>query len=155
MTLTDQEWIRRQAALEDNTYVSVGGLLSAVEELEQKKIGSSVNRSAFAQLVRLFRRERRITWEQFATELDVELGEVISIESSQPLSPAPRTIHKLAAMMKVPTEKLFVLSGLAQTRDVHLQEESLKFAARSQPLEELSRDEHAVLQEWVKYLCER
>ena len=153
--MTDRDWIMRQAALEDNCYVSTGGLLTAVEELQQKKIGSNVMRSAFAQLVKLFRRENRMSWEQFATKLDVELGEVIAIEGNEHLSPSPRTIHKLSAMMKVPTEKLFVLSGLAQSRDVQVQEESLKFAARSQPLEELSQDEHTVLQEWVKYLCEK
>ena len=32
---TDPEWLQRHAELEDNSYVSVGGLVSAVEELER------------------------------------------------------------------------------------------------------------------------
>jgi HTH-type transcriptional regulator, competence development regulator len=154
-TLSDQEWLLRQAALEDNCYVSSGGLVTAVEELQAKRMGANVMRSAFAQLVRLFRRERQMTQDQFAEDLDVELGEIVSLEGGDLIRPSPRTIHKLSEKMKVPSSKLFVLSGLAEARDTGIQDESLKFAARSQPLETLSAGEHQVLSEWVKYLCEK
>jgi HTH-type transcriptional regulator, competence development regulator len=154
-TLSDQEWLRQQAALENNCYVSVGGLVTAIEELQSKRVGSNVLKSAFGQLIRLFRRDHRMTPEQFAQDLDIELGELIAMEAADQLRPSARTIHKLSEKMKVPSGKLFVLSGLAEARDSHIQDESLKFAARSQPLQALTPDEHQILNEWVQYLCEK
>ena len=154
-TLSDQEWLRQQAALENNCYVSVGGLVTAVEELQSKRTPSNAQKSAFGQLVRLFRRDNQMTPEQFANDLDIELGELVAMESADPMRPSARTIHKLSSKMNIPSSNLFVLSGLAEAKDSHLQEESLKFAARSQPLQALTADEHHILNEWVKYLCER
>jgi transcriptional regulator with XRE-family HTH domain len=152
--LSDQEWLRQQAALEHNCYVSVGGLLTAIEEMQGKRVGSNVLKAAFGQLVRLFRRDHRMTPEQFAEDLDIDLAELIAMEAADQLRPSARSIHKLSEKMRVPSSKLFVLSGLADARDTHVQEESLKFAARSQPLQALTADEHQILNEWVKYLCE-
>ena len=154
-TLSDQEWLRHQAALENNCYVSAGGLVTAVEELQNKRASSNAQKSAFGQLIRLLRREHRMTPEQFAEDLDIELGELIAMEAADQMRPSARTIHKLSAKMRVPSSNLFVLSGLAEARDSHIQEECLKFAARSQPLQALTPDEHQVLNEWVKYLSER
>jgi transcriptional regulator with XRE-family HTH domain len=154
-TLSDQEWLRQQAALENNCYVSVGGLVTAIEEMQGKRVGSHVLKAAFGQLVRLFRRDHRMTPEQFAEDLDIDLAELIAMEAADQLRPSARSIHKLSEKMKVPSSKLFVLSGLADARDTHVQEESLKFAARSQPLQALTADEHQILNEWVKYLCEK
>jgi transcriptional regulator with XRE-family HTH domain len=153
-TLSDQEWLRQQAALENNCYVSVGGLVTAIEEMQGKRVGSNVLKAAFGQLVRLFRRDHRMTPEQFAEDLDIDLAELIAMEAADQLRPSARSIHKLSEKMRVPSSKLFVLSGLADARDTHVQEESLKFAARSQPLQALTADEHQILNEWVKYLCE-
>ena len=152
---TDPEWLERQAALEDNCYVSVGGLVSAVQELEQRSPAAELTRAAFVRLLQLARRERRLTVEQFAEELDVQLAELVGIETDEHYRPKPRTVSKLAKFLSVPPQKLFLLSGLTRARDEHFQEAALHFAARSQPTRELSPEEHAALEEYVKFLCER
>ena len=150
---TDREWLAKQAALEDNCFVSVGGLVSAVEELKQSR-GTGLTRQAFARLVELTRREHKLTWEQLSNKFDVDLAELIGI-ADEHFTPTPRTVTRIAQFMGVPAEKLLVLSGLARARDVQFQEEALRFAARSQPVEELSHEEHQALEEYVKFLCEQ
>jgi DNA-binding XRE family transcriptional regulator len=152
---SDREWLKGQAALEDNCFVSVGGLVLAVEDLEQQSQKVNAARHAFVSLLDLTRREHKLTWEQFSKKLDVDLAELIGIENDENYKPAPRTVTKIAQFIRVPAEKLFILSGLARARDIRFQEAALRFAARSQPVEELTSEEHDALKEYVKFLCER
>ena len=85
----------------------------------------------------------------------MDLAELIEIENDESCKPTPRTVSKIANFLRVPAEKLFVLSGLARAHDKQFQEAALRFAARSQPVEALSSEEHEALKEYVKFLCER
>jgi len=152
---TDPEWLKKQAALEDNCFVSVGGLVLAVEDLQQQAQRVNPARAAFVNLLNLTRRENKFTWEQFSQKLDVDLAELIGIENDENYKPTPRTVTKIAQFIHVPAEKLFILSGLARARDIQFEEAALRFAARSQPVEELTTEEHEALKEYVKFLCER
>lgn len=152
---SDPEWLEKQAALEDNCFVSVGGLVSSVEDLEQQSQQTSTSRAAFVNLLNLIRRKHKLTWEQFSQKLDVELAELIEIKIDEGYKPTPRTVTKIAHFLHVPAEKLFILSGLARAHDRQFQEAALRFAARSQPVKALSSEEHEALKEYVKFLCER
>jgi transcriptional regulator with XRE-family HTH domain len=152
---TDPEWLKKQAALEDNCFVSVGGLVLAVEDLEQQAQRVNAVHTAFVNLLNLTRREYKLTWEQFSQKVDVDLAELMGIESDENYKPTPRTVTKIAQFIHVPAEKLFILSGLARARDIQFEEAALRFAARSQPVKELTSEEHEALKEYVKFLCER
>jgi HTH-type transcriptional regulator, competence development regulator len=152
---TDPEWLKKQAALEDNCFVSVGGLVLAVEDLEQQAQRVNAVHTAFVNLLNLTRREYKLTWEQFSQKVDVDLAELMGIESDENYKPTPRTVTKIAQFIQVPAEKLFILSGLARARDIQFEEAALRFAARSQPVKELTSEEHEALKEYVKFLCER
>lgn len=152
---SDPEWLKKQATLEDNCFVSVGGLVSAVEDLEQHSQQATTSRAAFVNLLNLTRREHKLTWEQFSQKLDVDLAELIGIENDENYKPTPRTVTKIAHFLHVPAEKLFILSGLARAHDRQFQEAALRFAARSQPVKALSSEEHEALEDYVKFLCER
>jgi hypothetical protein len=56
------------------------------------------------------------------------------IETEEHHKPAIRTVHKIAAFLKVPEQKLMALAGLLQVKDVQFQNAALKFAARSAQL---------------------
>jgi HTH-type transcriptional regulator, competence development regulator len=152
---SDPAWLKKQAFLEDNCFVSVGGLVSAVEDLEQQTQQATASRTAFVNLLNLTRREHKLTWEQFSQKLDVDLAELIGIANDESYKPTPRTVTKIAHFLHVPAEKLFILSGLARVHDTQFQEAALRFAARSQPVKALSSEEHEALKEYVKFLCER
>lgn len=57
--------------------------------------------------------------------------------------------------MKVPERSLLKLSGAAVTRDEGFAEEAMRFAAKSDDMSKLSREEQRVLNEYVKYLTKQ
>lgn len=152
---TDKDWLLRKAAQEDGCFVSVGGLVDALERAEQPSGNVIPLRPAFVRFVQLARRERRLSLEGFAEKVDVDLVELLKIETEEHYKPAIRTVHKIAEFLKVPENKLMVLAGLLQVKDAQFQNAALKFAARSAPVEKLTREEHSDLEEIVKFLCER
>jgi DNA-binding XRE family transcriptional regulator len=151
---TDKVWLKRMAELEDGCVVSVGGL---VEALEQKEGAGNVipMKPAFVRFVELARRERSLSLEQFAEKIDVDLAELVKIETETNYKPAIRTVHKMAEFLKVPQKKLLALAGLLQMKDPEFQTAALKFAARSAPVEKLTKQEHSDLEDIVKLLCEQ
>ena len=151
---TDKDWLRKKAEQEDGCFVSVGGLVDALEQREQA--GNLIPmQHAFVRFVQLARRERRLSLEQFADKVDVDLVELLKIETEEHYKPAIRTVHKIAGFLKVPEQKLMALAGLLQVKDAQFQTAALKFAARSAPVEKLSKEEHSDLEEIVKFLCQR
>jgi hypothetical protein len=70
-------------------------------------------------------------------------------------TPGLRTVHQLAVALNLPVKKMMVLAGLLQIKDPHLQQASVRFAARSEPVGSVSPEEHAALEEYVKFLNER
>ena len=114
---------------------------------------------AFVRFVELARRERRLSLEQFAEKVDVDLVELLKIETEEHYKPAIRTVHKIAGFLKVPKQKVMALAGLLQVQDAQFQNAALRFAARSAPVEKLSKEEHSDFggdrKVLVKFLCER
>lgn len=153
----DINWLLAAANEEDNCIVSVGGLacrLRAEESKLEQEIPESTRRVAFAQLIELSRRKRRLTVEQLAEQADIDVSQLIEIEEGECISAEPRTVFRLAQVLNFPKERLMELSGLAKTRDRHLTEATVRFAARSEPVNILSAEEEEVLQEYVKVLVE-
>ena len=151
---TDKDWLRKKAEQEDGCFVSVGGLVDSLEQREQA--GNLIPmQHAFVRFVQLARRERRLSLEQFADKVDVDLVELLKIETEEHYKPAIRTVYKIAGFLKVPEQKLMALAGLLQVKDAQFQTAALKFAARSAPVEKLSKEEHSDLEEIVKFLCQR
>lgn len=148
----DASWLRKMAELEDGCLVSTGGL---VESIEQEPPRDRVPmKPAFLRFVELARRERSLSLEQFAEKADVDLVELLRMETEIDYTPAIRTFRNIANFLEVPQEKLLALAGLLQMKDTQFQTAALKFAARSATVERLSTQEHSDLEEIVKMLCE-
>lgn len=110
---------------------------------------------AFGSLIRLSRRRQRLSVEQLAEKVRIELGELLAIEQEHGYVPRPRTVHQLAMFLKLPEQKLMKLSGATITRDQQLQNEAVRFAAKSNSdLTKLSKQEEELLNDFVKYLSE-
>jgi transcriptional regulator with XRE-family HTH domain len=152
---TDKAWLLKKAEQEDGCFVSVGGLVDTLEQSEQPSGSVIPIRQAFMRFVQLARRDRRLSLEQFAEKVDVDLVELFKIETEEHYKPAIRTVHKIAEYLQIPEKKLLALAGLLQVKDAQFQTAALKFAARSAPVEKLTREEHSDLEEIVKFLCER
>lgn len=155
MTTSNREWLRRQVQAEDGTFVSVGGLVMAIEHLTADHARVRPLRQAFARLVQLKRRERALSLEEFAQRSDVDLGEVVGIETDDRYVPSGLSVHRIAAFLKLPERPLMALAGLLSVKDAQFQDASLRFAARSASIDELSNEERDALDAYVKFLCER
>lgn len=156
---TDRKWLERRAEQEDSHFISVGGLISTLDPTCQTEIASIPNvettKTAFIRLLQLARRERRLSLEKLAEKADVDLAELLKIETDESFTPGLRTVSQLASVLDLPAKKLMVLAGLLQVKDPHLQQASVRFAARSEPIGNVSPEEHAALEEYVKFLNER
>lgn len=126
----------------------------AIEHLTADQPTVRPLRHAFARLVQLKRRERVLSLEEFAQRADVDLGEVVGIETDDRYVPSGLSVHRIAVFLKLPERPLMALAGLLSVKDAQFQDASLRFAARSAPIDELSNEERDALDAYVKFLCE-
>lgn len=148
-----REWLAKMAEKEANGIISVGGLVSLAEKASKEQAVCATERSALSQLVQWQRRKLRLTIEALAKQADVDLEEVLTIESGDGALEA-RTIYKIAEALKLPATKLMTLAGLVTERDPSLGNAALRFAACSAPIEALTPEETKALEEFVRALGE-
>lgn len=152
---TDPAWLKRMAELEDGSFVSVGGWVTALEEAEAPSHGYRLTKPAFSRLVQLARRERNMTVERLSEESGIRIADLLRIEQDENYTPKPRVVYQIAQCFGLPESELMALAGLLEVSDNEFSDAALKFAARSAPVQELTREEHAALQEFVRYLTHR
>ena len=105
-------------------------------------------------LLRQLRRRDNLNIAQLAAVVRVPEGELRALEQDGSIVPRPRTIHQLAVHFKLPPRALLVLSPAAAERDQNLEKAAVRFAASSDDLSKLSRDERKRLNEFIKLLSE-
>lgn len=109
---------------------------------------------AFGLYVQLKRKEKGLTRADLASRARIDEDELASIERDPHHIPRPRTVTQLASFFRDDVKKLMRLSGVIQGRDEVLEQAALKFAAMSDDLAQLDREERALLNEFVKLLKE-
>jgi transcriptional regulator with XRE-family HTH domain len=115
-------------------------------------VRSEQEQVAFSTFIQLLRRKRRLSIEELANVVQVDIAEILGIETDPQYQPKPRSIHQLATYFKVPVAALTRLSGLADGRREKYTEAAIRFAAKSKGVQNLSRDEEAALSDFVKFL---
>ena len=109
-------------------------------------------RVAFGRFVNLMRRRQSLSVEELAEKADLDVSELLIIEDDIRYVPEPRTVYKLAQTFRVPQQRLMQVAGLAAARDVGLKQEAVRFAARSESVHRLSKEESAALDAFVVIL---
>jgi transcriptional regulator with XRE-family HTH domain len=162
------EWALEQAKHEPDAGVtSVGGLAHRLSGLESvsgparqpESEGSSSlvmsadsKRQSLGKFIELSRRRMRLSVEQFAQKADVDLAELLAIEKAEDIAPEPRTIYQLAGVLRISVEPLLELAGLVVQKSAGLTETAVRFAARSEPMDALTKEEEEALNWFVKEL---
>lgn len=153
-----KEWCMRKAHL-DNGESITAGLLREDSSLEhetkeaKQSLQSDDSNVIFGKLVRLMRRNKRLTVEKLASEADIDLVELVEIEDDARHKPDIRAVYQLANYFNIPVNSLTQLAGLTTPKDSSLFDEAIRFAARSEPTEKLSKEERAALEAFVVVLC--
>jgi transcriptional regulator with XRE-family HTH domain len=150
----DKDWLQKHADRDDNLEIAAGSFsLDQLPPIE----GDPSDRTAipaFGRLINLCRRKRGWTIENLASSARIDVSEAIRIEHDTSYVPGPRTVYQLSTALGLPRERMLQLSGNMIVHDRGLGEHAVKFAARSESVEKLSRQEHRALEEFVKYLNE-
>ena len=104
-------------------------------------------------LIRLFRRRDSLTIDELAKRAHVSADELHNIETDPSFEANPRTIYQLERHFRLTPRSLVLLSGIVSV-DGHMREEAVKFAAKSESITTLNREEQKLLNEFVKLLRE-
>jgi transcriptional regulator with XRE-family HTH domain len=147
------DWFRAAAEVEAKTPITVGGTTAPEGSLSEQG-GMNWGGLAFAKLVEFRRRQSRLSPEELASQANVALNDVLSIERGEGSGPDPRTVHQIALVLKLPERRLLELAGLVETKDQRLRKATVQFTARAESLEELRPEELEALEEYVKVLAE-
>ena len=152
----EKEWCIRMALLEGDAEIGAGRLavdpvfdVDVIPAPAGEEEGSNV---AFGRFVRLMRRQRGLTLEGLADDADVDMADLVEIESNPHHKPELRTAYQLANYFKVPRSGFMQVAGLAVPKDTRLFDEAVRFAARSEPTAALTSEESAALEAFVSVL---
>lgn len=150
----DVVWLKQMAEDEDYGFISAGGLYARrLDEQQQEMKQSNKNSCVLGQLVELARRRKGMSPLDLSKAAQVGLSEVLEVLSGQATEPKPRVLFMLSQALDLPAEGLMELGGLMESRDKHLEEAVVRFAAQSKPTAKLSRSEKEALEEFVKVLA--
>lgn len=154
-TINEDAWIMQAAEEEANAFVSAGRLTGFTHAPDAISTEAYATRVSFAKFMELARLQLRLTKEQFSTKTNVPLSEIVCIEEDDAYQPSLRTIHMLAKFLKVSHMKLLALAGLAQAKDAGFNAAAVRFAAKSEPIRSLTKEEQEAFDEFVKFLSEQ
>ena len=152
-----RDWCARMAQLEADAEIGAGLVaIDPVFDGEPATASAPVDESniAFGRFVRLMRRARRLSLEKLAEEADVDVVELVASEDDNHHKPEGRTVYQLANYFRVPRANLLQVAGLTAPKDQGLVAEAVRFAARSDPMAELTPQERAALEAFVAVLSE-
>ena len=110
-------------------------------------------RRGLGMLIQLLRRRERLSVDELANKARVNAAELRRIERDATFEPHPRTIFQMERHFQLPPRVLVILSGAVRVGN-EVREEALRFAAISENISELSREEREILNRFVKFLQE-
>ena len=155
----DKEWCMRMAQLEGDAEIGAGRMaFDPVFDGESVPVEASGEEGlsiAFSRFITLMRRRRGITIEKLADDADVDVTDLVQIESDPHHKPELRTTYQLANYFEVSQSSLMQVAGLTAPKDARLFDEGVRFAARSEPTAELTPEEDAALEAFVAVLSEQ
>lgn len=107
---------------------------------------------AFGRAIHLMRRQRAMSVEKLAEDAQVDLGELVRIESDPHHRPEPRAVSQLARVFKQNPKTFQQLAGNAAVRDQRMVQAAERFAARSGSIERLTPQESEALEHFIAAL---
>lgn len=147
----------QMAQLESDDEIGVGLLASDVvfngEPASHRSIPKVEEANiAFGRLVRLMRRNNGYSIEKLAEDASIDIEELLDIEDDAHYRPDVRTVYQLANVFGLPRTNLLKIAGLIEAQNEALYKEAVRFAARSEPVAELTAQEKAALEAFVAVL---
>lgn len=147
------DWYRRKVLSMEGSDYLIGPAFDP-QDADQQLEESASAALAFGSLLRLQRRNSRLTVAQLAKAMDVDEGEIRSIEHDASYRARPRTILSIARYFELPPKTVMKLAGAAAVNDDGFVENAMRFAAHSDDLGSLTKEEKQLLKKFVEFLRE-
>lgn len=109
----------------------------------------------FSHFMQFLRRKKEMEIAEVAMRAQVDVDELVRIEDQPGYLPSPRSIFQLERFFELPADTLSRLSGAVSNGGDSMQSELLKFAACSDGLGKLTKDEKRLLNEFVHHLANK
>lgn len=143
------DWYRRKIfSMKDHDYL-IGPALDPEEVAKEANPSTSI---AFGLLLRLERRNKQLTVASLAKALDIQEEEIRNIEHDPNYKARPRTILSIATYFELPPKEVMKLAGAAASNDERFSEKAMLFAAHSDDMGSLSREEKQLLKSFIQFL---
>lgn len=156
MKLThSKDWYEQRIAREGDADIGAGTLSEIREKaVPQSEAAYIDTRIAFGTFVELWRRDRGWDAVRLAQEAGVNPEEVLEIERNPRSEPEPSAVYRLAQVFKMPAKILMELAGLTEPRTPYLREAAVRFAARSESMAALNKNEREAFEAFVSAISE-
>lgn len=162
--LISQDWLQRRIDTDPVVDTDAGAPIAFLQDigmfLSPELVGDSPEHSdrlahTFGVLIRQLRRRDSLSVEDLARKARIDPEHLRQVEHDPHYRAKPRLVHQLASVFDIPERSLMVLSGAMVANDNALTEEAERFAAMSDDMSKLTKDERRLLNDFVKFLSER
>ena len=138
---------------EDLDALAAGGKAAADRAIAEVTGAASVEdlHRGLGALIQMLRRSKRLSVDELAENARIAASELRRIEHDPKFDPSPRTIFQLEQYFNLNERSLVILSG-AMHVDNNIREEAVRFAASSEDIQELTKEERKLLNHFVKFL---
>lgn len=144
-----ESWLDRIDDIEDSARsISAAGMAADFGMVHH---ASMAGQRVLGKFIELSRRNRRLTVEDLAAQADVDLSDLVELETNESAAPEPRTVYQLSQVFGVPAQAMMELAGLATARG-EVNNAAVRFAARAESISDLSEQERSALEEFVGIL---
>jgi transcriptional regulator with XRE-family HTH domain len=162
--LISQEWLQRRIDTDPVVDTDAGAPIVVLRDIgmffSPELVGEDHERSdrlahSFGVLIRQLRRRDNLSIEELAKRARVDAEQLRQVEHDPHYRAKPRLVHQLANVFDIPDRSMMILAGAMVANDNALEEEAERFAAMSDDMSKLTKDEQRLLNDFVKFLSER
>jgi transcriptional regulator with XRE-family HTH domain len=109
-------------------------------------------RYVFSEVVRGLRRKQGLSIEDFSKTSGISRDEAVAMEHDTSFRPSPLTLHRLSKFYKISERRVYALAGAIKDVSSGMRQQVERFAAQSESLSKLTKEEERTLDEFVKFL---
>jgi len=159
-----KDWLRNKISSDPDVEVEAGLPLTSLKQLSPNDIENVAAiaetkvvqmRMALGTLVRQLRSKRRLTIGELARNADVSEDELRNVEHDPHYIAKPRLLFQLSHYFDVKLSKLAQISGATQAVEKSVFNRAIKYAAKSDDISTLSREESETLDAFVAFLNDK
>jgi transcriptional regulator with XRE-family HTH domain len=161
--LISQDWLQRRidtdpsidtdAGTPVDVLVSLGMFIAP--ELVANEVASHERASySFGVFIRQLRRRDGLSVEKLAQKARIDVEELRLVEHDPHYRAKPRMVHQLSEVFKIPERSMMTLAGAMVANDNRIEQAAERFAAMSDDMSKLTREERRLLNDFVKFLAD-